>query len=112
MNASTASVIGLQVRWTIVLKDPNSGQLKLVEGKKNTDLARGQKYSFDTDIIELGQFYQDNWSSSKTGLAEAVGYLVECIVDGKVVSSATQPSDIRTKVSQARANADQKRHRF
>jgi hypothetical protein len=113
MNASTGTVSALQIRWSVVLREPGGGKLRLVEGKKNTDLARGQKYTFTTDVIELGQFYQSSWGgSSRSGNAEVLGYLVEAVVDGNVAASTAQPMNIRGKVNEAREAANQKRHRF
>jgi hypothetical protein len=98
-----------KVSWAVVLRETGSGQLKVVEGTRTAELKRGQKFSFETDIIELGSFSRSNYYNSKSSNAELVGYLVEALVDGKVVASDAKPMDIRTKVQEAR-NAP-KRHR-
>lgn len=99
-----------KVSWVVVLRESGSGQLKVVEGTRTAELKRGQKFSFETDIIELGSFSRSTHYSSKSTKAELVGCLVEAMVDGKVVASDAKPMDIRNKVQEAR-NAP-KRHRF
>ncbi len=103
-------VSNTKVSWVVVLRETGSGQLKVVEGTRTAELKRGQKFSFETDIIELGSFSRSNYYSSKSSNAELVGYLVEALVDGKVVASDAKPMDIRTKVQEAR-NAPA-RHKF
>lgn len=110
INAGAAPVAGVKINWVILCREASGGQLRLVEGARTTDLARGQKFGFETDIVELSSFYRSTYSSSRSVSAELVGYLVEVIVDGKVVASDGKPADIRNKVQEAR-NAP-KRHRF
>ena len=105
-----ADVPAVKVSWVLVLREAGSGTLRLVEGVRTTDLKRGQKYSFDTDVVELGSFSHSTYGNSRSTSAEPVGYLVEVIVDGKAVASATKPMDIRGKIQEAR-NAP-KRHKF
>lgn len=99
-----------KVSWVVVLRESGSGQLKVVEGTRTAELKRGQKFSFETDIIELGSFSRSTYYNSKSTNAELVGYLVEAIVDGKVLASDAKPMDIRNKLQEAR-NAP-KRHQF
>jgi len=112
INASTGALSQVTFRWSVLVKDLNSTRQKVIEGKKVLDMARGGKATFETDQIELGSFYRSTYSSSRSRNAEIVGYLVEVVVDGNVVSSDAKPMDIRAKITQTQNEAEPKRHRF
>jgi hypothetical protein len=110
INAGGEAVPNVKISWTIVVREAGGGGLRLIEGVRTTELKRGQKFNFETDVIEMGSFSHSTYGNSRSTNAELVGYLVEAVVDGKAVASAAQPMDIRNKIEEAR-NAP-KRHRF
>ncbi len=107
LNAGATTIKDVEIHWTVVTREPSGSQYRLTEGVQKTNLDRAQKFSFETDAVELATFSKGGYSgsSSTSRRAEVVGYLVEVNVDGKVVKSDCKPADIRTKIDRARASA-------
>jgi hypothetical protein len=112
INGGLQPVEQLRVTWAILLRDPNGGAERIVEGKRSTTLTRGQKLSFMTDEIELGQFSSGGYYSSRTKQIEVVGYYVEAVADGKVIGKDQRPFDVKGKIDKVRATPETKRHSF
>ncbi len=108
----------VEVKWYIVVRPPAQSKLapQVVEGSKTTDLQRGRKFSFDTDVLELGSIWKSSYSGTQTGSkAEVEGYMVEVLVDGKVVRTESNPVGLGARIRQLKSNdkpSAPKRHHF
>jgi hypothetical protein len=116
VNGSPADVSNVVIRWAVLIKPGYGTQPRVIEGSRKTDLKRGQRYEFDTDIFQLGSVYRSNISgTSRFNRAEILGYAVEVIVDAKTVSSDIRPADTKMKIDALKSSKPPeppKVHRF
>jgi hypothetical protein len=114
-NAGAASVPNAKIKWAILVKPIRSTKLELVEGERTCSLSFGQKFAFDTDLVQLsGRKWQsrDGWYR-RTVSAQIVGYAVEVYMGDKIVASAVDPSDVRRKIELLRGGeGKQQLHQF
>lgn len=114
-NASTAPVSNLRIKWAVLVQPANRKDPQIIEGERSCSLNLGQKFSFDTDVIELsgtkvetsdGQYRRSNTS-------QIAGYAVEVFLNDKRVAADIQPTDAKRKMEDAKAGKDgQKTHQF
>ena len=115
-NASTAPIANVQIKWAVLVQPVDRKEPQLVEGERTCSLNLGQKFSFDTDVIELsgtktetsdGQYRRDNSS-------RIIGYAVEAFLNDKRVAADMQPADAKKKIDDARGatGKSQQEHHF
>ena len=114
-SINTASALNPKIKWSILVKPATGTDLKLVEGERACSLNFGQKFSFDTDLVQLsGKTWQSrDGRHRKTELAQIVGYAVEVHIGDRIVSSAIEPADIKHKIELLRGGeGKQQIHQF
>ena len=133
INMSSGPVKDVEVKWAILVNargrysstSYDSG-MRVVEGERKVDeLGIGQKFSFDTDVIQLSgtqtdgnsSYYYGGTSRTKTG-SEIAGYVVEVYSGGRVIGSEILPIDTKKKIAALKApkkpdaNAEPPRQKF
>jgi hypothetical protein len=118
-NFSASPITNCIVKWA-VLYDPSqarshgsggftwsSEDLAVSEGQKTCQLALGQKYSFETDPIELSTV---STSISYTGRryrygGEVRGHVVEVFVNDRLVATDASSNDIRQQMEKAKKDS-------
>jgi hypothetical protein len=120
-NVSATPVTDLQVKWALLIKTRVVPEFKVVEGERTCSIGLGQKYVFDTDIVELsGSQWQNNWTGSRSGSsAEVAGYAVEVLSGDRIVASEIIPADTKRRIEQLKKPPasekqpqDPNRHKF
>ncbi len=121
-NATTAPVTDLQVKWALLIKTRAVQQFKVIEGERTCNIGLGQKYAFDTDIVELsGSQWQNNASGARSeNSAEVAGYVVEVLKEGRIITSDITPADTKRRIEQLKkpppakeqSQEDPLRHKF
>ena len=81
-----------------VLIDRPDHSLRMQDGKERRDLKAGEKFSFDTDVIELN-----------APRAQVDGYCIEAVLDGKVVASAIEPANAKERIESLKAKRERKK---
>ena len=116
-STSGAPVSDIKIKWAIMVK-PTHGKtdLKLVEGERTCSLNFGQKFTFDTDLMQLnGKKWQSrNGRNRKAISSQIVGYAVEVYIGDRVVASDIQPPDAKRKIDLLRGGGEggQQLHQF
>lgn len=101
-NAATVPVTDLQIRWALLIKTRVVPEFKVIEGERTCSIGLGQKYAFDTDIVELsGTQWQDNRTGSRSEKsAEVAGYVVEVLKEGRIIASDITPADTKHRIEE------------
>ena len=108
VNLSSKEIKDVRIHWAVLVNpssgSSSSGSMRVTEGEKTSDLKNGQKYSFDTDKIDLAGTQRDSASyygttRTRTG-AGIEGYAVEVYADGRVVASEILPIDTKKRIDQ------------
>ena len=97
VNAGAKPLAGLEIRWGVLIDRPDH-PLRMQDGKEHHDLKAGEKFSFDTDAIEL------NAPHTKVD-----GYCIEAVLDGKVVASAIEPANAKERIESLRTKRERKK---
>ena len=118
VNVSAGSLSNVRIKWAILVDSSHAearaaggisttkGKLSVVEGERNCSLDLGQRYSFDTDVIELSAAVAGtDYSGSRWNYGgKVLGYAIEVFVDGKPVTADIQPGDTKKRIEQVRAD--------
>src|ERR1043166_1757249 len=131
VNVSGGSLSNIRVKWAVLVDSSHAearatgisttnGKLDIVEGERTCSLDLGQRYSFDTDVIELSAAMAgSDYSGSRWNYGgKVLGYAVEVFVDRKPGASEIQPSDTKKRIEQVKADEQKPktetpgRHRF
>ena len=108
-NASATAVNDVQIKWAILYKPRSTyTEVQIVEGEKTCTLGVGQKFICETDPVDLqGTATISSYSGRyKSGYnAQIIGYAVDVLVKGAIVTSDIQPSDTKKRIEQAKKHA-------
>ena len=96
VNAGAKPLAGLEIRWGVLIDRPDH-PLRMHDGKEHHDLKPGEKFSFDTDVIELNAPH-----------AKVDGYSIEAVLDGKVVASAIEPANAKERIESLKPKRERK----
>jgi hypothetical protein len=109
INGGKQRLEAVEINWYVVVNPAATSKNKapvVIQGSKKTSLDSGQKFSFQTDVLELGSVSYSSYSGTRTGAkAQVVGHLIEVLVNGKVVRSDSKPLDIKTQIDQLKKQA-------
>jgi hypothetical protein len=107
-NSSGKAAKDVKVKWAIMVQPSGaSAKPRLIEGEQTVNLSFGQRYKLETDAIvtdistksTYSGYYSGSGTRSRSDQAEILGYHVEVIMDGKVISSDSQPMDMRDQIA-------------
>ena len=120
-NVSGGPAKEFLVKWSVLLQQSfpfinSEGQttnVRIVQGEKTLNLDFAKSASFDTDDVEISTSETKvTWGTSSKFGGKLLGYAVEVFCNDRCVAADIQPPNVKSRLEQASAASEQKRHKF